>query len=260
MKTIYRSFALLMTMLVLGSSCSTLSYDEHEYYEYRVYKVSSADKQKSVLSFLEKAYVPALKRMGLSRIGVFKNAKNSQDYDVHMVIPFTGLAQYTQRSDYLINDISFRDDAKSFFAISKADPAYSRVDSSFFKSFSSIPFIELPKESINKKKRVFELRVYESHNDEKAALKRDMFNVDHETQLMRDLGMDPVFFGECLSGKNYPNLTYMLSAGSLEENKKYWQTFINSPRWAKMKSIEKYKGTVSKIEKIFLIPTPFSDI
>ena len=260
MKELVKKIFLLAISIAALSSCNSLSYDDYEYYEYRVYKVKSASKQQDVLSFLEKAYVPGLHRLGLTRIGVFVNLKNNTDYDVHMIIPFASTVQYEARSEYLNNDVVFQHDAKSFFAISKDSPAYTRIDSGFFKAFSSMPFMELPKESFAKKKRIFELRVYESHNDRMAALKRDMFNVDHEMQLMRDLNMDPVFFGECLSGKNYPNLTYMLSASSLEENKTYWKTFVNSPRWAEMKEIQKYKGTVSKIEKIFLKAVRFSDI
>jgi hypothetical protein len=253
-------------LLILGlivaalSSCNSLSYGEHEYYEYRVYKIKTADKQQDVVSFLQKAYVPVLHRLGLSRIGVFVNAKDNADYDVHMIIPFASMAQYAGRSEYLKTDRVFQFEAKSFYDFPKDNPAYERVESSFFKAFSSMPFMEVPKESVDAEKRIFELRVYESHNEQAAAMKRDMFNVDHETQLMRDLGMDPVFFGECLSGKNHPNLTYMLSADSLQENKDYWKEFINSPRWAEMKKIEKYKGTVSKIEKLFLKPLAFSDI
>ena len=246
--------------LILLASCNSLSFDEQEYYEYRVYKIDSEDKQQQVMKFLRMAYVPAMYRMGLSRIGVFVNAKKNDDYDIHMILPFNGMGQYAGRSEYLMNDRVFMDDAAVFFGSSKDNPPYLRIDSSFFKAFSSMPFIEMPEESLRDKKRIFELRVYESHNDEKAALKRDMFNVDGETQLMRDLGMGPVFFAECLSGKNYPNLTYMLSASSLEENKAYWQNFLQSPRWAKMKQIEKYKGTVSKIEKKFLKPVDFSEL
>ncbi len=256
----YLKQLLLLLTFTLVSACNSLIQDNQEYYEYRVYKISSFENRQKVLHFLKTAYVPALKRMGLNRIGVFTNAKDNTDYSVHMIIPFAGMGQYTGRSKYLESEPLFNERAAAFFAIPKKTPAYTRIDSSVFKAFSSIPFMELPEESINNSRRVFELRVYESHNDQKAALKRDMFNGAGETQLMRDLKMDPVFFGECLSGKNYPNLTYMLSASSLEENAAYWKTFVNSPGWKEMKKIEKYKGTVSNIEKIFLKPTDFSGI
>lgn len=257
---IYLKQLICSLSLILLVSCNSLSFDEQEYYEYRIYKIDSSDNQHQVLKYLRMAYVPAMHRMGLTRIGVFVNAKKLDDYDIHMILPFNGMGQYLGRSEYLESDVSFQEDAAVFFGSAKNNPPYTRIESSFFKAFSSIPFIEMPEESLKDKKRIFELRVYESHNDKMAALKRDMFNIDGETQLMRDLGMGPVFFGECLSGKNYPNLTYMLSASSLEDNKAYWQKFLQSPRWAEMKKIEKYKGTVSKIEKKFLKPVDFSDL
>ena len=103
------------------------------------------------------------------------------------------------------------------------------------------------------------MRIYESHNEDKAMLKRDMFNIAEETQLMRDLKMGPVFFGECLSGHNAPNLTYFLSAESMEDNKAYWDVFRNHPRWQVMKKLPRYKDTVSKIDVVYLKPADCSD-
>ena len=36
--------------------------------------------------------------------------------------------------------------------------------------------------------------------------------------------------------------------------------FGGHPEWKRMKGIAKYKGTVSKITKIFLVPLPYSQI
>ncbi|MCM8526738.1 MAG: NIPSNAP family protein [Lentisphaeraceae bacterium] len=247
--------------LVISSfltSCSSTGSNQ-EFYEIRTYKIDSADKQKAVLSYIDKAYVPGLKKMGLDRIGVFTNAENAKDFSVYMVIPFKSACQYTNRSDILFADKEYLENAKEFFSIPKDKPAYSRIESSFFKAFSGIPTMEIPAFAKAKKPRIYELRIYESHNEEKAMLKRDMFNVDKEIQLMRDLKMGPVFFGECLSGHNAPNLSYFLSAESFEDNKAYWDVFRNHPRWQVMKNIPRYKDTVSKIDVVYLKPTSGSD-
>jgi hypothetical protein len=260
MKYLFQKVAVLA--LAFGIiSCTSNTKQDLEYYETKVFQISSAENQKKVLDFLEDAYVPALQNMGLSNIGIFVNADmKAADHSVYMLVPYCTLEQYSGISEALENDMAFQKAAAKFYAEPKTAPPYERIESSFFKAFSSIPFIELPEESVNKTDRIFEMRCYESHNDKMAALKRDMFNAGKETQLMRDLKMDPVFFGECLSGKNYPNLTYMLSASSMEESKAYWETFKKSPQWAEMKEIEKYKGTVSKIIQIYLKPVNFSGI
>ena len=51
--------------------------------------------------------------------------------------------------------------------------------------------------------RIFELRLYESHNIDSARRKVKMFD-DGETQLMRDTGLGPVFFGRTLAGPDSP--------------------------------------------------------
>lgn len=252
------TLSLLLAITSIFTSCSS-SINSQEFYEIRKYKIENATNQKAVLSYIDKAYTPALKRLGLSRIGVFTNIKDENDFSVYMVIPFASAYQYTQRSEKLFADSNYLESSKEFFSIPKKSPAYTRIESSFFKAFSGIPTMEIPEFAKAKKPRIYEMRIYESHNEEKAMLKRDMFNVDQEIQLMRDLKMGPVFFGECLSGHNAPNLTYFLSAESMEDNKAYWDVFRKHPRWQVMKKIPRYKDTVSKIDVVYLKPTAGSD-
>ena len=146
------------------------------------------------------------------------------------------------------------------FTEAKKAAIYTRIDSSFYKSFTGMSFMELPQQTANKTERLFELRMYESHNEGRAALKRDMFNAGKETQLMRDTKLGPVFFGECLSGRSYPNLLYMVCSSNIKENKAHWKTFMTSPEWNEMKNLKKYKETVSNIEMTYLKPVSFSDI
>ena len=239
------------------TSCSSTS--SQEYYELRVYRVNSIDNQEIVLDYIENAYKPGLEKIGVDRIGVFTNLRDVNDHSIYMLIPFHSVDQYTNRSNALFADSEYMKNSKAFFNIPKKTPAYTRIESSFFKAFSGIPTMEIPEFAKAKKPRMYEMRIYESHNEEKAMLKRDMFNVDHEIQLMRDLKMGPVWFGECLSGHNAPNLTYFLSAESEEQNKEYWDVFRNHPRWQVMKKIPRYKDTVSKIEAVFLKPVDCSD-
>ncbi|MDP6045061.1 MAG: NIPSNAP family protein, partial [Phycisphaerae bacterium] len=109
------------------------------------------------------------------------------------------------------------------------------------------------------KDRIFEVRVYESHNEDAARRKVHMFN-NGETQLMRDVKLGPVFFGEMLIGGNVPNLTYMLSAPSMDAHKEHWKAFGGHPTWKKMRVMPLYKGTVSKIYNYFLKPLKCSQI
>jgi hypothetical protein len=104
-----------------------------------------------------------------------------------------------------------------------------------------------------------ELRIYESRNEDLARRKVEMFNTG-EIQLMQDVELGPVFFGESLGAADMPNLVYMLSAENEEAHKEHWQGFLAHPDWARMKDLPRYADTVSKITSILLRPAEGSDI
>ena len=86
-----------------------------------------------------------------------------------------------------------------------------------------------------------------------------MFN-DGEIQIMRDTNLGPVFFGETLIGPDVPNLVYMLSSADRESHKKHFDDFLAHPEWKRIKVLEEYKDTVSKIRRWFLQPTSYSQL
>ena len=230
-----------------------------EYYELRIYKINDFDKQKKVEAYLSEALLPALNRMKVDRVGVFTNKGDVNDHSVFMLIPFKDINTFVTMNATLAADAKYQTDAKSYFDQPLKDPLYTRIESRFMKAFESMPVIEMPAESAEKKPRMFELRLYQSHTEDHARRKVQMFNKG-ETQLMRDSKMAPVFFGETLIGQDAPNLVYMLSASDDEAHKAHWKTFIGSDGWAGMKDLPEYKDTVSKIEKWFLSPTDYSQL
>lgn len=137
----------------------------------------------------------------------------------------------------------------------KTDAAYTRITSSFMRAFDGKPKLEIPL----KGKRIFELREYQSHNELKALLKVQMFN-EGEIAIFNATGLKSVFFGQTLIGPDIPNLTYMLVYENQEIRGKNWQAFLKHPNWDRMKNMEIYKDTVSKIVARFLDPAPYSQV
>jgi hypothetical protein len=86
-----------------------------------------------------------------------------------------------------------------------------------------------------------------------------MFN-EGEIELMQDLGMNPVFFGQALAGTNLPHLTYITSASNLKAHFANWSKFGPDPRWQAMKDLPQYVGTVSKNTARFLTSKSYSQI
>ncbi len=230
-----------------------------EFYELRVYRTPAADKKQRVQGYLEGALVPALGRMGLDRIGVFTNIDEPDDHSLYVLIPYPTLDRFAALNPTLLADEEYQAAAREHFAAPKDDPVFSRIHSRLYKAFAGMPVIEMPPQTAPAQPRMFELRIYESHTEEKAALKVDMFN-SGEIQVMRDTELAPVFFGEALIGDDVPNLTYMLSASDREAHKAHWKAFGEHPEWNRMKAMPKYADTVSKITNIFLAPAGYSQI
>jgi len=231
-----------------------------EFYELRIYRNTDEKKRAIVEKYLKGTLLPALGRMDISRIGVFSAIEPAkQDASIYVLIPYRTLDVLAGLNSALAADAKYGKAAAGFFASPVKDPPYTRIESRLMKAFAGIPEIELPSSSKSNTKRMFELRIYESHNDDAARRKVEMFNVG-EIELMRKVNLSPVFFGETLISDDVPNLTYMLSANDLESHKQHFKAFLAHPEWERMKKIEKFKGTVSKITSVMLAPTKYSQI
>ncbi len=232
---------------------------EREFYELRRYHIESGEQQDLVLEHLEASLLPALGRAGLDRIGVFVSAEEGDGHDVHMLLPFRSLAVLGDLDGTLAKDPVYQEAARSHFERTDKNAAYTRIESRLLQAFSGMPVIELPASTGDRAPRIFELRTYESRNADAARRKVEMFD-EGEIQLMRDVGLGPVFYGATRIGHDVPNLTYMLSATDRKSHAEHFQAFLASPEWEQMKAIPRYLGTVSKITNWFLKPVGFSHI
>ena len=230
-----------------------------EYYERRTYRCAIVAKQQQSLEHLEDALLPAIRRSGASRVGAFTVISDKPDHSIYVLILYPTLDVLGNRDAALAADKKFQKAAAGFFAIPKKNPAYTRIETRLMKAFVGMPVVELPVSSKKKTARMFELRIYESHNEDKAARKVAMFN-EGEIDIMRDVKLGPVFFGETLVADDVPNLTYMLSADNDAAHKEHWKAFLAHPEWDRIKRLPKYKDTVSKITSVMLSPTKSSEI
>lgn len=249
---------LFLGMLLSNLSMAIAEDPKLQYYEFRIYKIYDFEKQQIADNYLRDALLPALNRQKIENIGVFHNLKDENDHSIYVVIPFTDLESFSQCNQKLAADKKYQEAGEPYLDRKKGEGIFDRIESRLLKAFASIPQMELAAFCKEKSDgRMFELRLYESHTEEHARRKVEMFD-SGETQLMRDVGLGPVFFGETLSGPDLPNLVYMLSAKSLADHEDHWKAFLASARWKEMKVLPQYKDTVSKIKNWFLSPTPYS--
>jgi len=246
-----------------------------EYYDLRCYHLKADTRLKASASrapleaYLEKAFLPALARRGVRNVGVFTELKVDKpkataeplaDSPVWVLIPYASLDTYAGVSAEINDDPAVRAAGAAHLNAEKASPAFERVDSWLLRAFRSMPKMEIPAFSRSRAPgRVFEMRDYESHSEVKALSKMAMFD-DGETEIMRDLGMSPLFFGQALSGPNLPHLRYITSGADLASHLAGWKKFGPDPRWQKMKDDPRYAGNTSRNTARFLKPSACSEL
>lgn len=253
---------------VTGGEAAAESEPAREYYEIRRYRLAGADSRLTVLAYLENALVPALNRAGIDRVGVFgvePPAQADEPVDpvdalsLWAIIVFPTIEDFTAMKSTLEADAEYLEAAAPMYATPRQEPIYERLESWFLRAFKGMPVMELPPQTAAGEDRIFELRLYESHNEETARRKVHMFD-NGEIDIMRDVDMAPLLFGELLIGEDVPALVYILSAPDMESHREHWQAFGGHPEWIRMRDMDYYKGTVSRIENVFLRPTAFSQI
>ena len=228
-----------------------------EYYELKRFLVDADAKREKLLAFLKDVAVPAWNRIGIKPVGVFEVMEKATDPSIFVLLPHANLESVATANTKLLQDRQFLQAGADFLNAPKKDPAYQRIESTLMVAFAGFPKLKVR----NKKStRIFELRVYESHNAIKAKKKIEMFNAGGEIAIFLRTGLTPVFFGETLIGDKIPNLTYMLVFDDMAGHDRDWQSFRVDPVWDKLRKDPQYKDTVSHITKTFLRPVPGSQI
>ena len=227
-----------------------------EYYELRLYELESAAKQKAFVEFLGKAAIPAMNRLEIGPVGAFTMMEDDSP-NLYVLLPHKSVESAATANRRLMADAEFLKAGAAVLDAPKPDPAYLRVESSLLVAFDGFPKLEVPSK---KASRVFQLRIYESRNAERAIKKVAMFNEGGEIEIFRRTGLPPVFFGEALLGTRLPNLTYMLGFDDLEAKEAGWAKFLADPAWTKLKNDPQYKDTVSNVTNIMLRPAACSQI
>ncbi|UCG56755.1 MAG: NIPSNAP family protein, partial [Phycisphaerales bacterium] len=198
--------------------------------------------------------IGAMNRIGIGPVGVFNVMYGPNSPSLYVLMVHKSLESVVTASARLLEDAEFQKASLTNAPLS--EPGYVRFESSLMAAFSHMPKLEVPE----KKSRIFELRIYESHGIKAAKKKIEMFNQGGEIAIFRKTGLQPVFFGETLIGPKLPNLTYMLVFENMVDRDKRWGTFGRDPEWKKLRANPVYKDTVSNITDIFLRPTRYSQI
>jgi hypothetical protein len=214
-------------------------------------------KQPLLDDYLKGAFIPAVNRLGIKPVGVFQESPQSEKPATYLLVPYDSAEQVRSVVAALEQDAEYRRAGAEYLSVPATDPVYERIESSLLLAIEGMPQMVVPQQQ----PRLFNLRIYESHNEAAAKKKIEMFN-QGELAIFKRVGLTPVLFGEALVGTRLPNLTYLLVFDDDKARELAWGRFRADPEWLKLKAIPEYedKKIVSKITNKLLTPAEYSQI
>jgi hypothetical protein len=238
-------------------SAAAQSASGRDFYQLLQFTVENAEQKKMVDTFLKGAAIPAVNRLGLKPVGVFYPDQGLSP--VYVLLRHPSLDSVFTLNERLVSDQEFLSAGADFIDAPASAPAFKRMESSLMLAFAGMPKVETP---VTSPGRVFQLRIYESPSVKTGLKKIEMFNDAGEIKLFREVGLNPVFFGETIVGTKMPNLTYMLAFKNMDAQKAAWKKFIDHPEWKKLSGMPEYadKAILSGITNLSLVAADYSQI
>jgi hypothetical protein len=260
-KFLFRKVPAFLLFICIALNSFGASKTKQMYYEIKVYRIAASTQETRIDAYLKDAYIPAMHRLGISKIGVFKPIEKDTAFGklVYVFVPLKTVDQYLEVEQKLSNDLVYQMAGKDFLDAPFNDPPFKRYESILLKAFANMPEFRVPVYTTPPADRIYELRSYESATEAKATKKIEMFNNGGEIALFESIGANAVFYGQVLLGSLKPRLIYMTTYADMKSHDDHWKAFRDSDGWKKLSGMEEYKNTVSKANPYLLHPTSYSD-
>jgi len=259
MKNLFPRF-LLIALFAIGITFSSYSANR-DYYQIQVFRLKGKAQMEKVDNFLKNAYLPALHRAGIEKVGVFKPivTDTTSGKRIYIWIPFKSLDHFAKIQEKLATDQVYKTAGTDFLKAPFDQAPFMRKESILLKAFPDAPHFVIPTFSTPRSERIYELRSYESPTEYIFSQKVKMFNEGGEIKLFKKLEFNVVFNAEVISGSTMPNLMYMSTFSDMASHDAHWKTFGSHPDWKILSGIAEYKNAVSKSVIRLLYPTDYSD-
>lgn len=246
-------FALLQTFNCVAAS--------RDYYQVQLFRLNGKAQEEKVDNFLKTAYLPALHRAGIEKIGVFKpiESDTTSGKRIYVWIPFTSLDHFIKIQEVLAEDHEYQTKGIDFLGAPFDQKPFIRKESTLLKAFPDAPNFFIPNHTTAPNERIYELRSYESPTENLLRQKIKMFNEGGEIKLFKSLDFNAVFYAEVVSGSTMPNLMYLTTFANMTIHDERWATFRAHPDWKTLSALPEYQNTVSKSIRLLLHPTDYSD-
>lgn len=248
---------ILMLFLIMGNHF-VFAKAKTTYFQLLVYHFQTSEQEQLLDQYLEKAYLPALHKLGFKQVGVFKPIKNSENADklIYVLSSSPKLEDFANLDVGLLKDPAYLSSGAFYLDLAHNRAPFSRIETILMKAFEGMPHMELPKLKSAKNERIYELRSYEGPTEKLAANKVSMFN-NGEIEIFKKLNFNAVFYGQVIAGSTMPNLMYLTSFENMADRDEHWKAF--GPLYKPMSEMPKYQNNVSKNVTILCTPTDYSD-
>jgi hypothetical protein len=250
--------ALTLTLLL---SWSPAGKPAREIYQITVYHFNNDTQEKILDNYLQNALLPALHRMNITNVGVFKALTNdtAASRSLYVFVHLKSLDMIIKIPEKLNADYVYQSAGTEYINAIYTNPPYTRMETILLKAFSSAPQMQLPQLKAEKKDRVYELRSYESATEKIFRNKVHMFNEGDEIGLFKKLNFNAIFYSEVTAGSKMPNLMYMTGFENMADRDAHWKNFADDPYWKKLSAMPEYRNNISHIDIMFLRPVDYSD-
>lgn len=251
----------VLSLFVVVTAEKAAAAPPRAFYQLTVYHYNTVEQEQVLDNYLQQALLPALHRINIKSVGVFKAIANDTvvSKKIYVLVPLTSLNAVTEVANKLLSDKEYQAKGNSYLNAVYNSAPYSRMETILLQAFALAPSLEVPQLKSPKKERVYELRSYESATEKIFKNKVHMFNEGDEIGLFKRLNFNAVFYGEVIAGGKMPNLMYMTSFENKADRDEHWKNFGADPYWKKLSAMPEYKNNVSHIDIIFLRPADYSD-
>lgn len=239
--------------LLMISFFSTNAQDE--IYELRTYELEFFIPAQLLHDYFENALIPALNRQGIDHVGAFEEAGGALPKKVYLLIAYDNLQSVQTVADALTADPQYQKDAQPYLTADAGAIPYKRISSNLIRSTAGFPKLVKPDADAN----FYELRIYDSHNEDALRRKVKMFN-DSEFEIFAEVGLPTVFFGHNIAGTQMPCLSYMLAFKDEAAHAEAWTKFVAHPEWLRITKLEEYANAMNDITRVFLKPLAYSQL
>jgi hypothetical protein len=228
---------------------------QEEVYELRTYELEFFRPADVLHNYFKDALIPALNRQGITNVGVFEESGERLPKKIYVLIPYDNIRAFQTSKDVLAKDMKYLKDGSTYLKATEDSIPYKKISTNLIRSAKGFPELVKPSNDAN----LFELRIYESYNEDALRRKVQMFN-DSEFGIFEDVGLPMVFFGSNIAGEQMPCLTYLLAFKDKATRDEAWSKFGLHPEWQRIIKLEEYANTMSDITRVFLKPLPYSQL